>query len=119
MAKHNWCIPMGRIKMREILAREFYGDGIGDLYIKLKEHEEKVGVPLAVDKLDNLAINIYMYEYYRGKYLPRADYVPKTKPPALVVNKASMIAQMSGWSAKATLAHYRHNRQLRMLALNQ
>ncbi len=73
MTKHNWCIPMSRTKMREILAREFYGEGVDYLYAKLKEHEEKVGVPLAVDNLNNLGMEIYLHEYYGGKYLPRAD----------------------------------------------
>ena len=71
--RHNWCIPMSRTKMRQILAREFYGDGVGDLYIKLKEHEGKVGVPLRIDILDDLGVKIYLHEYYGGKYLPRID----------------------------------------------
>ena len=81
--------------MREILARELYGDGIGDLYMQLKEHEEKVGVPLAVDNLDNLGMELYLHEYYGGKYLPRMDYSPKVKDAPRPVNRIMSYPKMA------------------------
>ena len=72
--KHNWCIPMSRTKMRQILARELYGDGIGDLRTKLKSMMERTGVPFEVYSLDDLGMKMYLHEYYSGKYLPRMDH---------------------------------------------
>lgn len=79
ITQHNWCIPMGRTKMRQILARELYGDGVGDLRAKLLAMMEKTGVALDVDNLDNLGVSIYLHEYYGGKYLPRIDDKPKVE----------------------------------------
>ena len=103
--------------MREILAREFYGDGVGDLYMQLREHEAKVGVPLAVDNLDNLATELYTHKYYPGKYLPHADRKPKVKDVPSPANRLSEITQGAGWGIRATFAHYRYKRMLQRLAV--